>query len=128
MLTFQKIYIYYQKKFLIKTCNMEDVDSGYSSILDYNVCLYTDGVKMFKKKYNINKVDFLKVDCEGAEGFIFLNSSKSDWLKIKKVSIEYHDSVSILKHHIIIKKLTEFGFKTKLMKSDETYGYIYAWK
>lgn len=38
---------------------MEDVDSGYSSILDYNVCLYTDGVKMFKKKYNINKEKFI---------------------------------------------------------------------
>lgn len=80
------------------------------------------------KRYNLRKIDFLKIDCEGGEGFIFSNSNKNDWNGVKKISIEYHDSVSILNHNKIIRKLSQYGFKTRLMKSDETYGYIYAWK
>lgn len=82
----------------------------------------------FLKKYKISRIDFLKIDCEGGEGFIFSNPNKSDWKHIKKISIEYHDGVSVLDHRAIVKKLMSFGYKTKILKSDERYGYIYAWR
>lgn len=53
------LHILSKKEFDKITFNMEDVDSGYSSIFDYNVCLYTDGFKMFKEKYNITKETFI---------------------------------------------------------------------
>jgi hypothetical protein len=55
----KKLHILSKKEFDNITFNMEDIDSSYSSILDYNVCLYTDGFKMFKEKYNINKETFI---------------------------------------------------------------------
>ncbi len=45
----------------------------------------------FIKENNIKKIDFLKMDCEGAEYEIFYNSSKETLNKVKKISMEYHD-------------------------------------
>lgn len=42
-------------------------------------------------KYSLDKIDFLKVDCEGAEYQIFGGMSREDLSKINKVSIEYHE-------------------------------------
>lgn len=100
---------------------------GISPNLKYDL---VSGMKFssFIKRYNLERIDFLKIDCEGAEGFIFKNSNKNDWKNIFKVSIEYHDNVSILNSSEIINKLSEYGFKTKIVKSDAIYGYIYAWR
>lgn len=45
----------------------------------------------FLKKGDINEVNFLKMDCEGAEYEIFYNCSKETLNKIDKISMEYHD-------------------------------------
>lgn len=79
-------------------------------------------------KYNIKKIDFLKIDCEGSEGYILSSSSKEDWKYIKKVAIEYHNGVSILNSEQLLDKLKKFGFKTQIKESDKLFGYIYAWK
>jgi FkbM family methyltransferase len=82
----------------------------------------------FLTKYKIKKIDFLKIDCEGGEGFIFNNTNKKKWEKISKIAIEYHNNVSILDNITIAKKLVYFGFKVKVVESDRLYGYIYAWR
>jgi FkbM family methyltransferase len=45
----------------------------------------------FKELYNIDKIDFLKIDCEGGEYNMF-NNDNLDWIKhnIKKISGEWH--------------------------------------
>lgn len=77
----------------------------------------------------INKIDFLKLDCEGAEGEI-LNSISSNLFKlINKIVIEFHDNHSILNHNEIIEKLNYEGFKTHLKWDNKSFfGYIYATK
>jgi FkbM family methyltransferase len=47
--------------------------------------------KTFINEYNIEKIDFLKFDCEGAEYDIF-NDENFDWItkNVKKISGEFH--------------------------------------
>ncbi len=45
----------------------------------------------FIKENNISKIDFLKMDCEGAEYEILFNCSNETLQKISKISMEYHD-------------------------------------
>jgi FkbM family methyltransferase len=76
----------------------------------------------------IRSVDFLKIDCEGCEGYIINSTPKKIWKGIKRVAIEYHNDVSNLSSEQIIEKLKLFGYKTKINESDNLFGYIYAWR
>lgn len=76
--------------------------------------------------YKIDRLDFLKIDCEGSEGEIINSTKKSTWKRIKKIAIEYHNNVSVLSHIEIIKILKNMGFRTRLKISDNFFGYIYA--
>ena len=75
----------------------------------------------------IPKIDFLKLDCEGAEGEIIKSLGKEGLKLINKMAIEFHDDNSILNHEEILEELNNSGFKT-FMKWDgkSYYGYIYA--
>lgn len=42
--------------------------------------------------HQLDEVDFLKMDCEGAEYDILLNTPKETFDKIKTISMEFHDS------------------------------------
>lgn len=75
-----------------------------------------DRIKMqtlehFMKNNQIEKVDFLKLDCEGAEYEIIASTPKSIFEKIDRVVMEFHD-VQGLSHHPedILKKLSHVGF------------------
>lgn len=70
----------------------------------------------FVSNNNIEKIDFLKVDCEGAEFEIFLNLEKELLKKIKIVSAEIHEydktnSISELKEFF-----EKNGFTIKISK------------
>lgn len=45
----------------------------------------------FMVGHKIEKIDFLKIDCEGGEYEIFFTMPKEILEKIKKISMEYHD-------------------------------------
>jgi FkbM family methyltransferase len=80
------------------------------------------------EKNNINQVGFLKMDCEGSEGVILISTPIRYLKKIKKIVIEFHDNVSVLKHHEIQNLLKEAGFSTSLTWDNKTpYGFIYAY-
>lgn len=96
--------------------------------LDANIGVKTITLNEVIRKYFIQHVDFLKIDCEGGEGSIVSSTRYLVWKKIDKVAIEYHDNISSLSHRQIAKKLTHLGFQTKVVISDQFFGYIYAWK
>ena len=58
-------------------------------------------------KYNLDKIDFLKMDCEGAEFDILFNASEESLSKISKLAMECHpyenntmqDMVNFLNEH-----------------------------
>lgn len=80
------------------------------------------------KNEKLDKINFLKIDCEGAEGLIFKALPDYVLKRIDKIAMEYHDNTSPMKHNKIIKKLVRAGFSVKLNKMDKIYGYIYAWR
>jgi FkbM family methyltransferase len=75
------------------------------------------------------EIDYLKIDCEGCEGMIFLSTPVEYIKKVKKMVVEFHDTSSPLKHDAIQKLLEEAGFEVWLdwrLGKDSPYGYIYA--
>ncbi len=77
----------------------------------------------------LERIDFLKLDCEGSEGPI-LNSTPKEYLKrIRKIAMEFHDHLSQFNHDDIQKLLEVNGFITKLKWDHKSpLGYLYAWR
>lgn len=71
--------------------------------------------QIFKDR-KIKKIDFLKMDVEGAEYEIILNSSGETLNKIKKIALEYHDYLPT-NHNVQQLKtfLEKNGFKVKII-------------
>lgn len=84
----------------------------------------------FLSENNIEKIDYLKIDCEGAEYDIFA-SIPNDFLKnkIKKIAIEFHHKLTDKRVYSLIEKLRIASFEIKSAYTDgaET-GMIYARK
>lgn len=74
-------------------------------------------------------IDFLKLDCEGAESLI-LRSTPDDYLKrVKKIAMEFHDHLSDTAHEELQAILQRTGFHTHLKWDNKSpLGYLYAWR
>lgn len=112
-----------------------DLDShgllyGHNHQQKFETFIPVNSVKLssFFKENIINKVDFLKMDCEGSEGAIIASTPVYMWKRIEKIAIEYHNNVSLLSDVEIVKRLKSLGYQTKKRPSDELFGYIYAWR
>lgn len=91
-------------------------------------------LKEIIKDNKIVEIDFLKIDVEGAEYDILLNTPHSVFNKIRKISLEYHDHFN---HGHNVKELERYlqqqGFKTKVdntlfMTRFLKFGLLRAWK
>jgi FkbM family methyltransferase len=79
---------------------------------------------------NIDKIDYLKVDCEGAEYGIF-ESIPFNFLKdnVKKVAIEFHHKITDEKVQTLINKLKDCNFTLKIVyEENSNIGLIYGKK
>ena len=56
--------------------------------ISYNVEVLS--IQTLLKRINLNSVGFLKLDLEGAEYELIINSSKETWTNIKQIYIEFH--------------------------------------
>jgi FkbM family methyltransferase len=78
-------------------------------------------------RYDIAQCDFLKLDCEGAEFEIVLDSAPSVLSRITRIVMEYHDHLSDgFAHRHLSEKLQSLGFKTTVYKANGTHGMIAA--
>lgn len=78
---------------------------------------------------NLEQIDFLKLDCEGAEGMIVSSTPQAYLKRIKKIAIEFHDHLSRIPHEEIRHLLEEAGFSTALRWDGQSpLGYLYAWR
>jgi len=85
---------------------------------DYEVEIL--GINDIMKYLGVEKIDFLKIDCEGSEREIFENITKQTIDKINKIVVEYH-SEEIKK--IILDKLTEFDFVVEKITPELIFTY-----
>lgn len=111
------------------TIYLNDDEAGHS--------MYGTGTKSIQVKsvslqnilesYNIEKCDFLKVDCEGEEYAIMNSLPASHYEKIRKICIEYHfadTKPDLLKG--LISKLESLSFRIKTRKILPDIGFLYA--
>jgi FkbM family methyltransferase len=75
------------------------------------------------------RVDTLKLDCEGAEGLI-LPTLGERWLpRVRRIAMEFHDYASPLDHRALASLLADAGFATRLAwDPNDVRGFLYAWR
>ena len=78
--------------------------------------------------YDIEYCDFLKLDCEGAEFPILLDSPPEIFNKIGLLAMEYHEHLSSHTHQDIVNRLRMLGFQSAVYHVSGTYGMIAAWR
>ncbi|HSF30005.1 MAG TPA: FkbM family methyltransferase, partial [Candidatus Tectomicrobia bacterium] len=79
--------------------------------------------KDFLHKNTIAYIDFLKVDCEGSEVFIFLEENTAFFrTQVHKIALEFHND----KKDDIITFLREAGYEVHVDHGENHLGMLYA--
>jgi len=117
--------IFYENNFSGKSSIHSDINSDTSSnSYQVNICSFND----MAEQYDV--IDYLKVDCEGAEYEIF-ESIPKEFLtnRIRKIALEFHHNINNIKVVKLIDKIKECGFETKIdYKDGDSTGMLYARK
>ncbi len=76
----------------------------------------------------LEKVDFLKMDCEGAEYAILFHASPTALQKIRHLCMEYHEGVTAYTHQDLKRFLEQHGFQVKITPNPahREIGFLYA--
>jgi FkbM family methyltransferase len=103
----------------------KNTDSYHPSGMVSEEIVETITINQLISDYNIDKIDFLKVDCEGGELDLFETINK-EYLKynIKKIAIEYHSNKI---YETIINILKENNFTIEDILGNQNMGLIYAY-
>lgn len=81
------------------------------------------------KKYDLEKVDLIKLDCEGSEYAILYQAPKALLDSIALMSIETHPGTKEGENHdAMITFLKGMGMQLKEQRNSDGTGYIWAWR
>jgi FkbM family methyltransferase len=76
---------------------------------------------------NFSVLDFVKMDCEGAELDILFNASNNTMSKIKKMAIEIHQPANTPEIQALLKHLSRHFSTTRIKQQKNCqFGYIYV--
>ena len=107
---------------------------GSSMYLEEGKKLKVDSINImdYIVENNIEKIDFLKLDCEGSEYDIF-DSMPDNYLinNVKKIFMEFHFNKNNILREKILNKLDRCGFIYKFeagKNENNELGILYAWK
>jgi FkbM family methyltransferase len=111
-----------------------DEDSGGNLLFDHNVDgqlqtyveVPTLTLDDLFERHDLDGVDFLKLDCEGSEGLVFADPPRDRMSRVRRIAMEFHDSVSPLNHEEIVARLEGLGFRTWVDDGGSGFGYIWA--
>jgi FkbM family methyltransferase len=75
----------------------------------------------------VDRIDLLKMDCEGAEGRILRSVAPDVLQRIGRIAMEFHDDASPLRHEELQRLLEERGFTTRVRWDGRSAtGFLYA--
>ncbi len=83
--------------------------------------------------YGLGRVNFLKVDCEGAEYEIFRGLASEHWNRIDRVAMEFHELRPGDRHEELVSLFESRGFRVAIRKPLFEYyflkfGEFWAWR
>jgi len=80
------------------------------------------------EKYGIEKVDLIKLDCEGAEYDILMKAPTSALRRMDRIIMEYHDLDSERNHRRLVQFLESQGFRVQTYGNPvhDNIGYLFA--
>lgn len=84
-------------------------------------------------EHNVTRVNFLKVDCEGAEYAMFDSLTPDHWQRIERIAMEFHEYHPDQRHGKLVAQLEQQGFCVTVRKPWFDYyclkfGEIWAWR
>ena len=109
----EQITLYIDKKNHIGNSIFETDETAESEKVD------SFSLKDFVNNNKIEKIDFLKIDCEGAEFEILLNFDKELMKKINKISAEIHENGKTGSLDELVDFLRKNNFKVSTSKMSE---------
>lgn len=78
-------------------------------------------------RFAIERCDFLKLDCEGAEYEILLATPSDVYARIQRIALEYHDWITDHHHDELVRRFTAEGFTvTTRDHAPSRTGYVFA--
>jgi FkbM family methyltransferase len=79
---------------------------------------------------DLEKIDLLKLDCEGAEYEILMNSSSETLSRINRIVMEYHDIDENQQHNRLVNYLESHGYQVRCQNNfvHDDIGYLFAQK
>ncbi len=79
---------------------------------------------------SLSRVDFLKIDVEGAEFEILFGASDAALSVIRRVCLEYHDGVTPHAHAELVRFLQDKGYQVRTRPNPvhNLLGLLYAWR
>jgi len=110
--------------------NLRFIFNNQKPIIEKAKCISLEQIIEINK---INKIDFLKIDCEGSEYNILRNLPKKYFKIINKIAMEFHEFAIDQKHVELKNILQNNGFKVIIEKNlfeyyCLKYGFIWASK
>ncbi len=78
----------------------------------------------------IVQCDLIKIDCEGAEYPILFNTPDEVLERVRRIVMEYHDSVTKFTHRDLQAYLESKGYAVRVVQNyvHADLGYLYAWR